>query len=193
MEAVAHREIAWIRQYAKPTDAAAGGFLDLSASQRSPQEHIQLLKKYLSSFSRILPDSDLLRPTLWHPDVHHGNLYVHDGKISSVIDWQCIWVRPLILQARTPRLIDYNGETMLRLPNNYRELSEDEKERVSDQVSRSLQSYLYQERTAQINPLLKKAACYPHGKTMSRLVTFADNSWDDDILPLRECLIQLER
>ncbi|PGH27720.1 hypothetical protein AJ80_00507 [Polytolypa hystricis UAMH7299] len=126
-------------------------------------------------------------------DLHDGNLYVHDGKVSSVIDWQCAWVRPLILQARTPRLIDYSGETMLRLPNNYKELSKDEKEQVSDQVSRSLQLYLYQERTAQRNPLLNKAVRQPHGKMMSRLLSFAEDSWDDDILPLRECLIQLER
>ena len=193
-EAVAHREIVWIRHYSKPNDAAGGGFLNLSESQRSPQDHIQLLQKYLSAFSRILPaNPDLLRPTLWHSDIHDGNIYVQEGKISSIIDWQCTWIRPLILQARIPQLIDYNGEMLLRLPTNYKELPEDEKERVADQVSRSLQLFVYEERRAQQNPLLQTAMKHPHAKMLSRLISFADNSWDDDILPLRECLIQIER
>ena len=193
MEAIAHREIAWIGEYSQPT-APAPGYVRLSEAQKSPQEHIQLLRKYLASISKILPNSsDLVRPALWHPDIHDGNLFVHEGRISSVIDWQSIWVGPLILQARTPRLIDYNGEIKLRLPNNYKELDEEEKSRVTEQVSRSIQVYLYEEQTAKINPLLNEAFRQPHGKALSQLVNFAGNSWDDDIIPLRECLINLER
>lgn len=194
MEAIAYREIAWIGEYSQPT-APAPGYVRLSEPQKSPQEHIQLLRKYLASISKILPKSlDLVRPTLWHPDIHDGNLFVHEMKISSVIDWQSIWVGPLILQARTPRLIDYNGEIKLKLPSNYKKLDEEKKSRISDQVSRwSIQVYIYEEQTAKTNPLLNKAIRKPHGKMLSQLVSFAGNSWDDDIIPLREFLINLER
>lgn len=193
MEAIAHREIAWISEYSQPS-AAAPGYIRLSELQKSPQEHIQLLKKYLASISQILPKNpNLVRPTLWHPDIHDGNLFVYEGKISSVIDWQSTWVGPLILQARTPRLIDYNGEITLQLPSNYKELDREEKDRVTDQVSRSIQVYLYEEQTVKSNPLLNEAIRQPHGKMLSELVNFAGNSWDDDFIPLRECLINLER
>lgn len=135
----------------------------------------------------------MVQPTLWHPDIHDGNLFVHEGNISSVIDWQSIWVGPLILQARVPRLINYNGEIKLKLPSNYKKLDEEEKGRVTDQVSRSIQVYLYEEQTAKKTPLLNKAMRQPYRKALSQLVSFAGSSWEDDILPLRECLINLER
>jgi hypothetical protein len=43
------------------------------------------------------------------------------------------------------------------------------------------------------NPLLYKVLRYPNGKPLDQLVTFASDSWDGDILPLREMLIRIER
>ncbi|PGH18242.1 hypothetical protein AJ79_00581 [Helicocarpus griseus UAMH5409] len=193
VEAVAHREISWISKYAS-SSARNPSYLKLPEAQLSPQEHIGLLNKYLGSISTLLPDSpDLVRPTLWHHDIQDGNLFIHDGRISSVIDWQSIWAAPLILQAQAPRLIDYNGEILLTLPENFNKLNQDEKAEVRDQVSRSIQMFLYEDKTAKENPLLSDAFTQPFGKSLSQLVSFAGNSWDDDIIPLRECLIELER
>lgn len=68
VEAVAYREIRWIEQYAK--DKVSPVPLSTSDAQKSPEAHIDLLKKYLSVVGKLLPtDEDLLLPTLWHRDL----------------------------------------------------------------------------------------------------------------------------
>ncbi|KMP06014.1 hypothetical protein CIRG_05695 [Coccidioides immitis RMSCC 2394] len=194
VEAIAHREIAYISQYSSSAATSVPGYLKQSKAQLSPEEHIKLLNRYLAAIYYLIPsDPDLVRPVLWHPDIHDGNIFVHQGKISSVIDWQSTWAGPLILQARTPRLIDYHGEIKLKLPENFKELDKDERSRVRDQVSRSIQVYLYEQKTAKDNPLLNRAIRQPFGKSLGQLVDFAGNSWYDDILRIRECLIKLEK
>jgi hypothetical protein len=165
-----------------------------SKGQSDRQAHIDLLEKYLSVITQLLPkEPELLAPVLWHRDLHSGNLFVHDGKISSVIDWQSCWVGPLILRARAPRLLDYNGDIMLKLPPGYEEMPEDERRSVEYKVQQSVQVYSYEHKTAGRNPLLDRVLRYPHGKMLSNVVEFASASWDGDILPLRDCLIRIER
>jgi hypothetical protein len=56
---------------------------------------------------------------------------VEGGRIVSLIDWQNAWAGPLFLQFRHPKLVDYNGEVRLKLPENYESLEEgDEKARI---------------------------------------------------------------
>ncbi|PGH13104.1 hypothetical protein AJ80_06476 [Polytolypa hystricis UAMH7299] len=144
-------------------------------AQLSPPQHIELLNKYLASIPTLLPNKpDLLRPTLWHRDIHDGNLFVHDGKISSVIDWQSVWAGPLILQTRTPQIIDYSGEINLGIPENFKQLDQDEKTRVRDQVLHSMQICIYETNTAKINPLLSKAFRQPFGKHCLSLSTLLE-------------------
>ncbi|EGC46551.1 phosphotransferase enzyme family protein [Histoplasma capsulatum var. duboisii H88] len=193
VEAIAHREMAYMSKVS-PSCAQVSGYVKLSQAQLSPQEHTQLLQRYLASISSLLPnDPDLLRSVLWHPDLHDGNIFIHEGKISSIIDWQSVWTGPLMLQARTPQLINYNVDIMLKLPENFKELDNGEKRRIRDQVSKSIQLYIYEHGTGRRNPLLNKARRQPFGKTLAQLADFAGNSWDDDILPFRDCLISLER
>ncbi|EFR00635.1 phosphotransferase enzyme family protein [Nannizzia gypsea CBS 118893] len=193
VESIARREIAWISQYAK-RDSILSGYPRGKGSQKPPEDHIALLERYLAVVSKLLPDdTELVRPTLWYPDIHDGNIFVQDGRISSLIDWQSVWVAPLLLQARTPRLIDYNGDIQLRLPEDFKMLPEEEKDQVRDRVQRSIQVYLYEHQTAKFNPLLNRAIRKPHGKTLGQLVSFAGNSWDDHIVPLRDTLIDVER
>jgi hypothetical protein len=78
----------------------------------------------------LLPEGDLSRPTLWHWDIHAPNIFVDNNRVTSLIDWQDTWIGPLFLQARHPRLVDYNGELMLKLPQNYNALEDEEKMRV---------------------------------------------------------------
>ncbi|OAL66433.1 hypothetical protein A7C99_1819 [Trichophyton rubrum] len=161
VESIAHREIAWISQYAR-RDSIISGYPRGKGSQKSPQDHIALLEKYLSVVSRLLPDDS------------------DSGILTSTM-------------AITPRLIDYHGEIQLRLPEDFKTLPEEERDRVRDQVQRSIQVYLYEDRTARVNPLLDRAIRKPHGKTLAQLVSFAGNSWDDHIVPLRDTLIDVER
>jgi hypothetical protein len=193
VEAIAHREIVWLSRYAEslPPSLEKWG---ASKGQSDRQAHIDLLEKYLSVITRLLPkEPELLAPVLWHRDLHSGNLFVHDGKISSVIDWQSCWVGPLILRASAPRLLDYNGDIMLKLPPEYEEMPEDERRSVEYKVQQSVQVYSYEHKTAGRNPLLNRVLRNPHGKMLNNVVEFASASWDGDILPLRDCLIRIER
>ncbi|KAF1918902.1 kinase-like domain-containing protein [Ampelomyces quisqualis] len=193
VEAIAHREIAWLNHYAEslPPSTEKWG---ASKGQSDRQAHIDLLGKYLSVIAQLLPkETDLLAPVLWHRDLHPGNLFVHDGKISSVIDWQSCWAGPLILRARAPQFLQYNGDIMLKLPPEYEEMSEDERRSVEYKVQQSIQVYSYEHKTAGRNALLNRVLRYPHGKMLSNVVGFASASWDGDILPLRDCLIRIER
>ncbi|KAJ8111744.1 hypothetical protein OPT61_g5732 [Boeremia exigua] len=191
--AIAHREIAWLSHYAESSPPSMEKW-GASHGQRDRQAHIDLLGKYLSVVAQLLPkEPELLAPSLWHRDLHPGNLFIHDGKISSVIDWQSCWAGPLILRARTPRLLDYSGEMMLKLPPLYEAMPDDERRAVKSKVQQSLQVYSYERETAVRNPRLNQVRRYPHGKMLGHVVDFAGAAWDDDILPLRDCLIRIER
>ncbi|CBY01477.1 hypothetical protein LEMA_P002640.1 [Plenodomus lingam JN3] len=192
VEAIAHREIQWIERYAKAKVPPVP--LSTSDAQKSPEMHIDLLQKYLSVVGKLLPaEEDLLLPTLWHRDLHRGNVFVLEGQVSSIIDWQCVWVGPRILRARTPQLVEYNGEIQMKLPENFKQLDQKEKDRVREAVRRSILLYIYETSTAKQNPSLYKVMRYPNGKTLEQLVEFPNNSWEGDILPFREVLIRIQR
>ncbi|KAL2364530.1 hypothetical protein RJZ56_002579 [Blastomyces dermatitidis] len=83
LESIALREISWTGKYAS-SSAKAPGYLKLSEAQRSPEEHIQLLNKYLDAISAVIPSNPyVIRPTIYHPDLHSGNIFIHNGRISS--------------------------------------------------------------------------------------------------------------
>ncbi|KAF2672503.1 phosphotransferase enzyme family protein [Microthyrium microscopicum] len=192
MEAIAHREIRWIQQYAKPRTPSVP--LQSSAAQDSPVAHTDLLQKYLSVIAKLIPtEKDLLLPTLWHRDLHRGNVFVKDGEVSSIIDWQSVWVGPRILRARNPQLVDYDGTIQTKLLEGFKDLGPEEKNQVRDDVRRSILLYIYETTTASRNPALYKVMRCPNGKTLDQLLEFASDSWDGDILPLREVLIRIER
>ena len=165
-----------------------------SNAQNSPEAHVDLYKKYLSISPYIFPkDERMTRSTLWHWDMHAPNIFVKDDRITSLIDWQSTWAGPLFLQYRYPKLVDYTGEVMLRLPENYKDMEKNEKSRIANQVERSLVQYLYEIETKKQNPLLTEVNAIPHGLTRRQTIEFADDTWDGDILPFRQCLIRLER
>lgn len=165
-----------------------------SESQNSPESHIQLLQKYLKVAKHLLPaDPHLVAPHIWHTDLHAGNLFVDKGRISCVIDWQGIWAAPLVLRARHPRLVDYNGDIILKHPDNFKELDAEEKEQVNEQVAKSIILYLYEKQTAREVPLLHRVLQLRYGKIRCDPIQFVGDTWDDDILPLRESLIRVER
>jgi len=175
MEAIAHRETRWIEQYVKPKVLSVP--LSTSSAQKSPEAHINLLQKYLSVAAKLLPtEDDLLLPTLWHRDLYRGNIFVHEGEVSSIIDWQSLWVGPRIFRARAPQLVDYNREVKIKLPENFKELDPEEKDRVRETVRRSILLYIYETSIAKRNPSLYNVMRYPNSKTLDELVEFASDS-----------------
>jgi hypothetical protein len=125
--------------------------------------------------------------------MHAPNFFVKDDRITSLIDWQSAWAGPLFLQYHYPKLVSYTGNIMLRLPEGYKDMESGEKDRVANQVERSLVQYLYEVETKRQNPLLVEINNIPHGTTRRQTIEFAEDTWEGDILPFRQCLIRLER
>lgn len=99
-----------------------------------PPSHLSLLSRYESILPYLHPPTrDMSRATLWHTDVHFANIFISpedlaNGKvtITAVIDWQHTSLRPLYLQARTPRFIRYytplvrpDGQKYISPHNNF--------------------------------------------------------------------------
>ncbi|KAH8719343.1 kinase-like domain-containing protein [Phaeosphaeriaceae sp. PMI808] len=192
LRAIGQREIAWIDSHA--AQKSSSGLFATSEAQRTPDAHIALYRKFLDVVEYLLPKGDQIRPTLWHWDIHAPNIFVHEGHITSLIDWQDTWVGPLFLQARHPRLVDYNGELMMRLPESYDALEdEDEKMRVRTQVEKSIVLWTYETETKNTNPILHDILHINQGRTRRDTVDFSANTWDGDIIPFRQCLIRIAR
>ena len=193
LTAIANREIAWLNGFAVPKPP--NDIFVASEAQNSPSSHISLYQLFLRTTAHILPkDKRLSRPTLWHWDLHSANLFVEGNRITSLIDWQDTWAGPLFLQFRHPKLVDFNGELLLKLPENYESLEEgDAKARIRTQVEKSIVLYTYETETNRRNLLLSEILRIPLGRIRRETVQFAANTWDGDILPFRQCLIRLER
>ncbi|KZF23034.1 phosphotransferase family protein [Xylona heveae TC161] len=188
----ARRELQWIKHYAVPK--TPDDPLITSVTQNSPDSHLSLLQKYLEAAPFLLPDDPaIVAPHIWHTDLHSANIFVDQGHICSVIDWQGTWAAPLILCARHARLVDYQGEIILKAPANFNDLEPDEKNKIRRQMSSSIILYLYEKQIAKEAPLLNKALRFSHGRTRCDPIHFVGDTWDDDIFPLRESLIRVER
>jgi hypothetical protein len=163
--------------------------------QNSPESHIALLQKFLTAAPLITPqDPELTSPRLWHPDFHAGNIYIdEDSRISSIIDWQGAWTTPAFIGANPPLLLDYGVDMMMKLPENFKSLDEDEKNRLRYQVSQSILIHTYETATAEKNPLMNKVMRHPHGKTLKQVEAFVGATWDNCLFPFEECLISIER
>jgi hypothetical protein len=165
-----------------------------SKAQTNPAAHIGLYEKFRKVADYILPPGELSKPVLWHCDLRPENIFVQNDRITSVIGWQHAWVGPLFLQARSPPLVAYNGEKMLRLPEYYETLDEErdleEIERLEDQVDRSIILHYYESNMQAASPLMKEIMHLPQVQNRRDLVAFSGNTWDGDILPFRQCFIE---
>ncbi|KXS93792.1 hypothetical protein AC579_10484 [Pseudocercospora musae] len=187
IRAICEREIAWLTRFADPNKTDDNAFAP--AVERDPAVHISLQEKLLKAADYLLPsDVRLQNSVLWHWDLHAPNIFVQDGKITDIIDWQDCWAGPLILQARRPALVDYQGEVLLRLPADFENIrDEEEKRSIRSKVEQSLVLFFYEDETKESNPELTRVyQDIPHRQTICDAITFAANTWDSDIIMLRE-------
>ncbi|EIT78678.1 phosphotransferase family protein [Aspergillus oryzae 100-8] len=134
--------------------------------QNNSAKHVSLLQRYLSVAPHLIPqEQDIL-----------------GGYITSIIDWQSARAGPLFLEGRHPDFLDYNGDLMLELPENFKQLDENTQSAVKDKVTNSILLYLYENYTVERNPILSKVFQYPNGKTITDPIRFVGNTWDGDIL-----------
>lgn len=186
----------WISRYAKGKDKVFRPSLHDHTAERSPGTHLDLLKKLYSVIPHILPgrEEEVASSCLWHPDFHYGNIFVDDaGNITSLIDWQGAWLGPIFISAGPPKLLDYGIDMLMKLPDNFKQLEDDEKEKLRYQVSQSILINAYEHGIARENPPMNKVMRYPNGKTLKETVAFTSGTWEDGMLPLRECLIRIQR
>ncbi|KAJ5965160.1 uncharacterized protein N7479_005036, partial [Penicillium vulpinum] len=189
---IASREMAWIEQHATPKSPDDPPLA--SSAQNSPQAHSDLLGRYTKVAPFLMGfDKTLTRSTLWHTDLHTSNIFVDNGHITAIIDWQGTWAGPLLIQARPSPLVDYQGGTILKRPENFDELDTKEQARIKQKILKSTLLQLYLMETEERNPVLAKAYNLDHGKTRRLPIELAGNTWDDDIVPFREALINIER
>ena len=177
IKAICRREIAWIDRYAVPK--SSHNLFSVSVAQNTPGNHIVLYKKLLDIADFMLPKNrEIIRSTIWHWD----------------IDWQDVWAGPLFFQAQYPRLVRYSGEVILKLPEHYDSLTdEEEKARIRTQVERSILQWMYESETKTANPKLYELFNVPQWRTRCDAMEFGANTWDGDILPFRQCLIRIAR
>ncbi|GKZ66423.1 phosphotransferase enzyme [Aspergillus niger] len=192
IRALANQEISWIKEYAIPRSPDDPLFT--SYSQSHPAEHNSLLQKYLTVTPHLIPrDKDILGSFLWHTDLRTPNIFVdNSGHITSITDWQSTWAGPLFLEGRHPHFLDYTGDLLLKPPKDFKQLDNDTQKDLREKISRSILLYLYEKYTAKKNPLLDKLLRYPNGKILTHPIHFVGNTWDGDILPLRELLIRIQ-
>lgn len=138
-------------------------------------------------------DPLLCRPTLWHSDLHSSNFFVDNNLITAVIDWQGSWAGPLLLQAQPSPLVDYQGSILLKRPANFDDLDSEQQVQIKRQIFKSTLFQLYLMETERRNPLLARVFHLNHGKTRRLAVELAGNTWDDEIVPFREALINVEK
>ncbi|RMX77729.1 hypothetical protein D0869_09650 [Hortaea werneckii] len=161
----------------------------------SPQARLSLLDKFEAISAYLLPSQPSLNKfTLFHWDLRLPNFFVEAGQITSLIDWQEAWIAPLFMQERRPQLFEYDGEMMLRLPNDFETMEDQaEKAKLQSQVEKSILSWYYHGVVREQNPVLQELFDLPLARTRRETMLFASDIWEGETLPLRECLHRLQR
>lgn len=135
-----------------------------NTDREMPNEYMDLIEKYLLVVPYLTQhhesdSTELLQPTLWHSDLHLNNVYVDLSAetITDIIDWQNATVRPLLLQARVPRMVQHTtplplGWVMPEKPDDYETLPEQDKLKADKLYESALCHKYYEVLTAKRNP-----------------------------------------
>ena len=158
-------------------------------------EKLSTLDKFEAICSHLTPRApQLSRPTIWHWDIRPDNLFVDNGHITDMIDWQDAWIGPFFLNARRPRLVDHQGEIALTLLDHYETIEDpDEKARVADHVEKSILLWCYEWKTKVRHAELHALFNLPQAQKRKDTVAFASELSDGEVTPLRGCLVELKR
>ncbi|KAF9511047.1 hypothetical protein BS47DRAFT_1299487 [Hydnum rufescens UP504] len=84
-------------------------------------DHVDRLERFIEAIKVQKPylDTDVFRPTLWHPDADVGNVCAPAPEpidIVALIDWQHASIRPLALLCDVPPAISYDGQ-LIEIPS----------------------------------------------------------------------------
>ncbi|PYH73234.1 uncharacterized protein BO88DRAFT_421641 [Aspergillus vadensis CBS 113365] len=137
------------------------------------------------------------QPTLWHTDLHMGNIYVAPDdrtRIVSVIDFQSISVMPLFLQSRWPEFLkppdNYTkGFTSPELPGGYDNMDDESKMLARREWSQAKLAKAYEVSTYLENRPAHTARNVP--RVFRELFTRCGEVSEMGVIPLRACLIEI--
>ncbi|CZT03693.1 uncharacterized protein RCO7_07614 [Rhynchosporium graminicola] len=166
------------------------------------EDDIPLLQK-AANLMDILESYPLLkqnsRPTLWHTDLHMGNIFVSETEpqtIVSLIDWQSISVSPLFLQVRWPIFLeppdDYTkGFVHPELPSDFEKMDEDDKELAMYKFEQASRTKAYETSTYLKNRDAYNAMNVP--RVFRELFIRCGEVFEEGAAPLRACLIEISQ
>lgn len=75
-------ETKWIQSFSE-----SQGAQNQLGARHSTAQHLTLLNKWLALAPAVLPSNEYCIPTLSHPDLHVGNIFVDDSmSVAAIID-----------------------------------------------------------------------------------------------------------
>lgn len=170
--------------------------------QYRPSKALKLraLESYMKTAHYLLPkNKETHKPVLWHPDLHTDNIFVdpeEPTRITGVIDWQAVHAAPIFLQVRRPALLlDFDGPIpperlkAPRLPENFAELSADEKIEAKKLHTAQAMYVLYE---IELLQQCKDAGSALRGRDtlLTRITGLVGSLFTDGEPPVLSCLIQ---
>jgi len=155
-----------------------------------PEEMLKLLDQYLKlapvMISPFTPDN-VNAFTLWHPDLHLGNLFVDPNtlQITSVIDWQSTAAAPLFYQCGVPKMVRHQKPVSLDLsnwpqrPDNYKDFGPNQKENA-EKMHRSEHLHQYYLRLTKSDNPRHWAALKLHDEVRVQPVRIVQQVWENN-------------
>lgn len=139
----------------------------------SKTRKIRAANSFLDILPLLMPENqDLLKPCLWHSDLHDENIFVNPDdptEVTAIIDWQSIEIAPLIAQVGKPAFIAHKGPQATglekpQLPSGFKSLPKDEQRRAQDLWLKQSLVVLYNTLISQRSPKLWQ--CVEHQQTL---------------------------
>ncbi|KAJ5950252.1 Aminoglycoside phosphotransferase [Penicillium vulpinum] len=170
----------------------------------SVEEQTQLLKTTIR-LMMLLDANDIIsqssQPTLWHTDLHMGNIYVspdEHSQIVSFIDLQGLLILPAFLQARWPVFLrpwqenEYvEGIIHPKLPDNFDQLNNEEQRNALNKWEQDKLAKAYEVATYLDNRPAYTAMNVP--RVFRELFIRCGETSEVGVLPLRACLIEISQ
>ena len=191
--ALVEREIARVERFARKSTP-------YSLPLGSAKDQIAMLNKAKEVISHM--DAQTLPgrfswPTLWHTDLHLGNIYVSDDdptQIVSLIDWQSISISPLFYQVRFPEFLDVSdeyevGTDVPTLPEDIEEMDPDDQELIIYEHKQVCMAKAYEAASGFKNKNVYKALQLP--SFFKELFVRCGEVWEVGAIPFRACLIEI--
>lgn len=195
MTSIGKREAAWTAQHGQPRHRQF--FFSFSEQKIKAKDHVTLLTQYGLVAPYLVPkQEDLSSPTLRHPDLHRGNIFLcpQSKEILSIIDWQGTAILPFFVQAGYPVLCNREPgrpQTLEKpkLSDNFDKMDPEEQKEALIKLKHEQASLYYTAATGLKCGRHLQALRLPYLEMRQYLIQQAGMPWDGDLVNLRAALI----